>query len=1071
MTALDPRAPERQDRAPDAAWPMTDSQRGLLVVDRTVAAKHLYNQPAEFDIDPRLDVDAVLAALATLVVVQPSLRLCFPSLPEPHALLRSPEDAPLHVVDAGTCAPDEFDERRESALERLGTYAFDLARGPLYGVAFLRSADGARASVLLSVHHTVTDGWSIQPLIHDLAALLDGALQPDEIEALRREREAALERELRVQRRIAEEVAASGVPEQWAKELRDVPATVLYPRPERPAETSFAGRRLQWRLEPGDTARLDEVLADLSATPFQFFTAVYGAVVARFASASQVIVGSPFMVRRTAKSYDLCGFFVNTLPIVVDVDWSATLAEHVRASIVAVDKVRSRSNVAFNQLVRALAPDRSTDRNPVFSCMLAMQSAAEPAAGSAVLAARELGNGTAKFDLWLGATPDGGGWLLELEHDVELVGDALAGDILEALATAFTRAVHDPALAVRDLFDDDARGDSYASDGFGRAPQERTVDALLCARWPADGGKVAVEDETGTLSYDELRDAVASVAGALREVGIRPGDIVGITLETLTDTVVALLATLRAGAAYLPLDVTLPAQRLEYMVERSGCEFIIGRQGVGDVGPTALETLRGTGATPLVEPAGADGQVSEGVYVMFTSGSTGNPKGVHMQQRALVNLVDWQSNSLGMDSTTRFLQYAPLGFDVSFQETFPTLATGGTVVSRQPAERGDFPAVVERIAATRPTHVYLPVAALASFVRAVGASGQALDSVRYMCVSGEQLRVDERIRAFFDERPGCVLVNMYGPTETHASTSHRLRPSDGPWPNHVPIGTPTLEIVTHVVDASGHLAPRCVAGELLLGGGCPALGYIGEPERTAEVFIPDPFGDGIVYRTGDRVLRDEHGLVVFLGRDDNQVKIRGYRVELGEIETVAGDAAGVGHAVACARRTAGGDAELLLFVVPDHGRPPDAEALREELERTLPGYMVPKRIYPVDAVPMTANGKVDRPALLADAERRIAEEHDQAQGGEADYADELERDLAALWSKILDRPVADPRRSLISYGAHSLSVFTVLAEVGERYGVDVPIVEFFRTPTVSALARMVRAALPSAQPAAVESGL
>ena len=339
-----------------------------------------------------------------------------------------------------------------------------------------------------------------------------------------------------------------------------------------------------------------------------------------------------------------------------------------------------------------------------------------------------------------------------------------------------------------------------------------------------------------------------------------------------------------------------------------------------------------------------------------------------------------------------------------------------------------------------------------------------LPALRHFCVSGEQLLVDDEIRAFFVAHPHAELVNLYGPTETHAVTSHRLSGSEPEWPEHVPIGLPFTGVHGHVVDVSGHLAPVGVPGELYLGGVCPADGYINDPDTTAARFLPDRFGaaDGRMYRTGDRVVRDEHGTLTFLGREDTQVKIRGYRVELGEIETCANALASVGASVALARGT-GADRELVLFTIAEPGSVVDHDEVRARLTASLPGYMVPGWIFDTDAVPISATGKTDRDTLLAVAEQRIAEQRIEAAAQPVEYADELERGLTEIWLRVLDVGAIAPDRPLLEYGAHSISIFTALAEVQATYGVSVGLVEFFGAPTVAALTATVRAGLASAE--------
>ncbi|MET8243248.1 amino acid adenylation domain-containing protein [Streptomyces sp. NPDC005202] len=1044
-----------------ALLPITDSQKGLLVVDSRVPTPEIYNQIMQFDLEPRLSGNAVDHALAVLVTVQPALRQVFGHLPRMHSRFTPPPETghvPFERVDV---PPGEYAAAAEALARRLGQRPFDLAAGPAYRLGYVRATDGSAAAILLCGHHIVGDGVSMGPIIRDLESALTSKLTTEDVETLREARESAFLRELEAQNR------ASGSPETaehvkvWAEQLRGVPPLVLNPRPGRPEETDFSGARLSWLLSEREASDFQETCKRLSVTPFVLLSAVYGAVLARHGGVSTVLIGSPLSARRTVRSYDLCGFFVNTLPVTVDVDWSRTVDEHIAETVrEAVDYCRARVAVTLNQLVAAVGQDRTSNRNPLFSCMLAMQDTFDGKSTGAVVGVQEPGNGTAKFDLWLGATKVESRWLLELEYDRHLIPEAVADALLASLRTALRRTLEDGTRPLADLFTDGDIPDTATE----LADAGRLAPALACslAEWIEQAARrtpdaIAVEEPLRNLTYGELMAGAERTADGLARHGVTPGQVVGLSLDGLCDTVIAMLAILRCGATYLPLDTSLPWERLAHMADQAGCRLIVGH-GLN---------LPGTRTTSLAElsvpgdgPRASGGSADSAVYLMFTSGSSGVPKGVVMGHRPLLNLAAWQISAMEHDVTTRFLQYAPLGFDVSFQEIIPTLASGGTVVSREPADRRDFPALIRRIEETRVSHVFLPVAALRSFVQAARRASAHFPGLRRVCVSGEQLLVDDEIRRFFVDHPECVLVNLYGPTETNAATVHEMRGDDARWPAHAPIGRPLPGVAAYVVDGTGHLAPVGVPGELYLGGVSPADGYL-DAERTVASFLPDRFsGDGTsrMYRTGDQVVRNADGTLIFLGRRDSQTKIRGYRVELGEIEAVANTAAGVRQSVAVARGL-GADRELVLFLVAEPGADPDHGELQARISAALPSYMSPSWTFDIDRIPTSRTGKTDRDALAALADRHIAEQKTNAATTTVEYASDLERGLAAIWSSILETDGIARDRSLIDYGAHSLNIFTALAEIEEEYGTTVPVAEFFRSPTIATLAALVRASL------------
>ncbi|MFM9368723.1 non-ribosomal peptide synthetase [Streptomyces sp. Da 82-17] len=1069
--------------------PVTESQRSLLVVDQLVPVGHLYNSVFELELAPGTGPDEVRAALASVLAVQPALRLTFHGAPEPHARIApvpEPWELPLETgADASDAAVAE-------AVAKLGAHTWDLARGPLYRFALLgggAEAPSARTVLVFVVHHLVFDAVSVRPFVQDLEAALAGRTSPKDAAALAERRTRALVREAEVQTRVSAEPGTTDAARAWAEELPGG-ETVLNPLPHRPAETSFTGARREWLLGPAESAALTRTAAELQLTEYELLLAVYGAVVARHAATTSTVIGSPFSARRTVGSLDLCGFFVNTLPLALTVDWEQPFAAYASDTVrPAVAAARSRTAVSFNQIVAHTGTDRSSNRNPVFSCMLAMQDDLSPAPGGRVTAVREHGNGTAKFDLWLGVTPVGAERRLELEYDTELIPEAVADGLVASLRTALTRAARTPSAPLSELFDDGAES-APVPEGSAAAGAPSLTEWV---RRPAltTPCAVALDAPEGRLTHGELEAAVARSAAGLARLGVRPGEIVGIASGSALHTIPAILAILRAGAVYLPFDSALPEDRITYMLQAAACRLVVSEDaperaagsgsgqlpasegglgevfGVRAVSPARLDLLGADAldtddAPPVPEPgAGAD---ERSVYVMFSSGSTGRPKAIDMGEGPLLNLTAWQIDALGMDASTRFLQYAPLGFDVSFQEIFPTLAAGGTVVSRGDADRRDFAELVARVEEADVSHVYLPVAALRPFVRTAVDRGADLSRLRHVCVSGEQLFVDDLVRDFFRSRPHLDLINLYGPTETHAVTTHRMAAGTD-WPAHAPIGLPISGVRGYVVDATGRRAPVGVRGELQLGGVCPAKGYLGAPELTARSFVADPWTPGgRVYRTGDQVVRDAHGVLHFLGRTDEQVKIRGYRVELGEVETTALAVGGVGKAVAAVKDTASGPELALFLVVSDDVAADGARAERvlaevgEVLAARLPDYMVPRWTVRADTVPMTPNGKVDRAALLTRYADRFTAARTPEDGAEESYADETERRLAAMWAELLAVPTVGREVSLLELGAHSLMVFTALSRVREEHGAEIPLRSFFRSPTVAAMAARIRSA-------------
>ncbi|PHX42704.1 hypothetical protein AO263_30020, partial [Pseudomonas sp. NZIPFR-PS5] len=735
---------------------MTESQQGLVVVQNSIPVPHLYNVLVELKLASTVTLDAVQRAFGSLIQVQPSLRMAFREL---QAILLPPladENLPLQSIVAQDC----FESAVSLELELLAKTEFLLDQGPLLRATHVIASDGQRSSLLLVIHHSIFDGASIAPLIRDFNAALTGDL---DIPVLRSKRETALKRELGAQFRTANETSVEADARIIGERLREVPATVVFPRPGRPSLSSFSGRRRRIELSNELNTGITSTLTRLGITPFVFFSGIFAATLGRHTDATVATFGIPLNARRTLAAHDLCGFFVNTLPLIVEVPWEVGFDDYVRSTIsVEIDQLKRSVAVPFTRVVRFGAPDRESNRNPLFSTMLAMQDSTVIADGAPVQSVLEHGTGTAKFDLWLGITPTPEGWLLELEHDTTFLPQEIANGVIDSILQALNAVVSDPSVPLANLFTDSSPEDSVGDDGYWCEPVSDNLYTWLKNASLLNKNRVAIEESGSTLTYGDLYQHVDNAAVGLYERNVRCGDVVGLTTVTLIDTIIAMLAILKLRGVFLPLDLSLPADRLSYMVDKAHCRIAVG------VGAPGIEAYELGKSHDLVNISVENYKQEDGVYVMFTSGSTGKPKGVLMHNAPLVNLTGWQLDALQIDEHSRFLQYAPLGFDVSFQEIVPTLIAGGTVVSRGGIDRRDFINIARHVSQGDLTHVYLPVAALRPFVQA--AKDTDMPALKYLCVSGEQLIVDEVIRAFFVRHPGLQLLNLYGPTETHAVT-------------------------------------------------------------------------------------------------------------------------------------------------------------------------------------------------------------------------------------------------------------------------------------------------------------
>ncbi len=597
--------------------------------------------------------------------------------------------------------------------------------------------------------------------------------------------------------------------------------------------------------------------------------------------------------------------------------------------------------------------------------------------------------------------------------------------------------------------------------------EPRSLVDLFARQAAVSPDAIAAEFGADRLTYRELRRKAGHLAARLVAAGVVPDAPVAISLGRSLDLLVSVLAVLEAGGVCVPVDPAYPYSRREYILADSGARWLIADPGAPG-SPPSRAGPQGSGGLQLVDPRAAPDEpaaqppAANGdtlAYIIYTSGSTGQPKGVMLPRRALSNLIAWQVKRPGFAAGARALQFAPLSFDVSFQEIFSTWASGGAVVMIDDIDRRDPAALLQRLVDGRIDRLFLPFVALRSLADAAVSSARFPTALREIYTAGEQLQVDDTLRRFFESMPECFLENQYGPSEAHVVTAHRLTGPPASWPALPPIGKPVDNVRVLVLDETRREVRPGGQGEIFLGGICLARGYIGKPERTKECFVDVrlPGANATrLYRTGDLGERLPDGSVQFHGRLDEQVKLRGYRVEPGEISAVLGGHPGVAQSVVVARGGANGAQQLVAYIVPrDHGslQPRELHAFARE---RLPEYMAPAHIEIVDALPLTPSGKVDARALPAP---RLSSARPTA--GHTAPRSATETLLAEIWKDVLDLPRVGIDDNFFDLGGHSLLAMRFVSRLRQARGFDLPLRLVFDTPTLAQLAEMIDKSRPA----------
>jgi amino acid adenylation domain-containing protein len=1089
--SAEPLVPVPRPGPDEPGLPLSHAQERLWFLEQMDPGRPVYAMAGAARVGGGLDLPRLAAAVAGVVERHEAVRTLFPIRgARPVQEILPPFAPALPVVDLSALP----ERRREAVADRLaGAEArrpFDLSAGPLLRTALLRL--GADSEVLLvTFHHIVSDGWSIGVFLREIAAFYAGE-------------EGALDR-LPVQyadysvwqrRRLSGEVLERDL-DWWTEHLAGAPAVLEVPadrpRPPRPSQRGVVVRLRQDGETGARRARaLSAAARELEATPFMVLMAALDAFLHRYTGQDDLVVGTPVAGRDRIEVEGLIGFFVNTLVLRADAGGDPTFAELVGRVRAESLEMFAHQEVPFARLVEALQPDRDASYTPIFQVMLVADRgwirSDLPGLPGRSFEPFLPDVGVAKFDLTFQLQESDDSLRLALEASLDLFDRATAERMLGHFATLLDQALAAPdrPLSALPLLPAAERGQLL---------REWNDTAADPARYPAGGlplhraighwaketpDAVAVGRGGTTWTYAELWRRAGWLARRLRALGVGPDVLVGLSVGRDPELVLGVVATLRAGGAWLPLDPTYPADRLRYMVEDARPRVLLtraelaAREGAGSV--RELTAAAGAELVLLDRPeppeddafAGPELPAPENLaYVIYTSGSTGRPKGVALSHRGLVNLCAAQAESFAPGPGDRVLQFAPASFDASVFELAMALRAGAEIRLAHPDDLLPGESLHRLLGDLRITNATMPPSALGALPSGAGGGGD-LPALATVIVAGEACPPELARRWGGDGDGRRSFWNAYGPTETTVwATAERSADPDRP----VTVGRPVVNARVHLVDRKGAAVPPGVPGELLIGGPGLARGYLGRPAMTAAKFMPDPFsagvGGGRVYRTGDVARRLPDGRIDFVGRIDHQVKVRGFRIELGEIEAVLSGHPAVTEAVVVARdegpaaESRAARLRLVGYVVPRGGDAPELPSeLTARLRDRLPAYMVPSALVMLDDMPRTPAGKVDREALPAPEAGAAAtgEASDPPRG-------KTEERIARGWAELLEiEPAAVSRSaSFFDLGGHSLLATRAVARLREELAVELPVRRLFERPTVAGLAEEVETLRGGAQ--------
>ncbi len=1059
--------PERIERvARTGPLPLSYAQQRLWFIHQLDPASAAYNIPLAVRLTGRLDVSALSATLTEVVRRHEALRTTFVIHEgQPRQVIHPPTSLELAVTDLTSLAAAEQEDQRIAGEE--ASLPFDLVAGPLLRARLLRLSEEEHV-LLVMMHHIVSDGWSLGVLVREVGLLYPvlsaGAESPLQELPIQYADFAVWQREW-----LSGEVLERQL-SYWREQLAGAAAVLELPSDHpRPAVQSFRGADQPFVISARLTAELKEFSRREGVTLFMTLLAAFKALLYRYTGQTDIIVGSPIAGRNFVETEELIGFFINTLVLRTDLSGDPSFPELVaRVREVALGAYEHQ-DVPFEKLVEELQPERLTSHSPLYQVMFELQNA--PLGGldlpgvSLELVAAE--NATAKFDLTMNLTETGELIAGGLGYNTDL----FEAETMACMVSHFVNLLEDaldhpdgPVSALEMMSVEERTQLAFTwNDTQSDYPQDMLVHELFELQVERRPEAIAVVCEGEEITYSELNRRANEMARRLQTLGVGPETLVGVALERSIELVVALLGILKAGGAFVSFDFTYPKERLAFLLADTGVRLLLTQ-------PHLLEHLPPFDGEILF-PEDVERVESESLevtnqgpdqlaYVFYTSGSTGQPKGVLISHRGVVNYLTFNTQAYELSDADTVLQMASLSFDASVRDIFGPLVAGARLVLVNNADARDPEVLLSTMSEHRVTCLLSVVPSLLhALTDAAARREHPPEQLRLILTSGENLLLSEcaKARAAFGKT--LEIINQYGATECTMSQTLYAVPHGYVGTGTSLAGRPIANAQVYILDERFNLVPVGISGEVYIGGVGVARGYLHDPAQTAAQFIPHPFSrepGARLYRTGDLARYRSDGQIELLGRKDYQVKLRGLRVELAEIEAVLNTHEYVREAVVLAREDAPGEKRLVAYVVGGQGQEPvwTLRSIRNFLKERLPEYMVPSAFVFLDSLPLTPNGKVDRQALPAPASARP--ELEETFIAPATPTEEV---LAGMWGELLGVEQVGINDNFFDLGGHSLLATQVTSRIRELFHVEIALRQVFESPTVAGLAQGVEIAL------------
>ena len=1031
--------------------PLSFAQQRLWFIHQLEPSSNAYNIPYALHLRGAVDIYSLKNAINEIARRHEVLRTSFPSADGiPLQLISPTSNIPLPIIDltsvsmpmplARSLAHQEFDR------------PFDLENGPVLR-ALLIALRPDEFVLSLTIHHIAADGWSVGILIREFSALyqafLDGRSSPLEELAVQYGDFAVWQRRW-LRGEVLEEQLS-----YWKRELEGLERLEMPTDYARPAMAGHRGGLQEWVMGEELAEKVKRVSRQEGVTVYMTLLGGLAVLLSRYSGQSDIAIGTDVANRNQMEAEGLIGYFINQLVMRVRVRGEWTYREMMRGVREVTLGGYANQDLPFEKLVEEMEPERDLARSPLFDVKLVLQNMPyeDLRLGKLQITRMQAEHSISKHDLTLLLNETEKGLEGAIEYDTDLFEAQTIRRFLrhyEQTLTWLTDNLTEPINALV-LTSDVERADLLAMASGAVRPRATSLahDLIGAIAEHLPDATALIADDV-TLTFADFNARANQVARYLRRTGVSTETPVGLCLERGVMMMVGLLGILKSGAAYVPLDPSYPAERLSAILDDIQSPVLLTESRLQSRLPAqfanviCLDTdwdLIAAESTERIESAAMPDSLA---YVIYTSGSTGKPKGVAVSHQGLSNYLAWCLEGYDLKSGRGAPLHSSISFDLTVTSLFTPLLVGKPVVLLD-----DSAEALARTAEQQPDFSFVKLTpAHLNLLNVTLSPEHAAQFARQLIIGGEAL-AEKSLMFWRKYAPNTRLINEYGPTETVVGCCVFDATDGAATEGMVLIGKPISNTEAHVFDEQGHLAPIGVWGELHIGGLCLARGYMKAPALTAERFVPHPFGDvpgSRLYRTGDRVRWKEHGNLEFQGRTDGMVKLRGYRIELGEIEVTLAAHAGVRECVVVVQGAGADDPRLIAYFVPADGHTSTAD-LREHLQSKLPDYSVPGLIVPMESLPLTSNGKVDRMALAKLRQQSPEEPIEQLTPEEAE--------LASIWAEVLDCGYIGPRDNFFELGGHSLLAAQVIMRVRDSFGVELPLRTIFEGPTVTDMAHAI----------------